>query len=347
MTLPDFWNLAGRAGRSGTEFRGNVVCIDTAPTNVWDSVPRERVSQRLVRASDEVMSKLGELRAFISAQSPAQAARDSPLTASVFSFLATRVAQGIPLASIPGIALSSGDCVDIENRIREALAGVELSGKLMVRHAGISPTAMQVLLEYFRGHANPVTLHLAMPESKSSELSYTKALSRSRDYLGASFGSDKRCAMLRILVPDWMRGYPLARLIAERMRIVRERDTEKDTDAAEIIRDTMDDVEQVARFSAPKYLACYLDIHNVFLVENRRAPLINTEALTMMLELSVSRPTEVSLMSLGLSRTSAVALSELIIADDLSREAALEWLRVPRVPTSGSTAGPPRNHSDA
>src|SRR5690606_17490727 len=28
MTMPDFWNLAGRAGRLGFEFQGNVICIE-------------------------------------------------------------------------------------------------------------------------------------------------------------------------------------------------------------------------------------------------------------------------------------------------------------------------------
>lgn len=46
----------------------------------------------------------------------------------------------------------------------------------------------------------------------------------------------------------------------------------------------------------------------------------------MMLELGVSRMTEVSLMGLGLSRTSAVALSQVVIPDDLTPEQALAWL---------------------
>jgi hypothetical protein len=57
-----------------------------------------------------------------------------------------------------------------------------------------------------------------------------------------------------------------------------------------------------------------------------------------MLELGVSRVTEVSLMALGLSRTSAVALSEFIVADKLSREQATSWLNEHREVLQGLPA---------
>jgi hypothetical protein len=327
MSIPDFWNLAGRAGRWGTEFRGNIVCVDTH-SDVWHDVPRQPARQLLARASDEVLSRLDSLDAFIDAPSPAEAARDEPLMASVFSFLATRVWQGSPLTTIPGVTLTDGAASDLEERIRSALKAVELPIELIARHAGVSPTAMQVLLDYFRRHRNPETLPLAMPEAPKSELSYTKALSRSRDYLGTTrFGNDRRCAMLGILVRDWMRGYPLSRLISERITFLRTRTKGKRPDAAAVIRDTMDDVEQIARFAAPRYLACYQDVFAFHLAEKGETPSITTDELTMMLELGVSRTTEVSLMSLGLSRTSAIALSELITADQLTPEQALAWLR--------------------
>ena len=48
--------------------------------------------------------------------------------------------------------------------------------------------------------------------------------------------------------------------------------------------------------------------------------------VTMMLELGVARTTEVSLMALGLSRTSVVALSQFITEPGLSRAGAGAWL---------------------
>jgi hypothetical protein len=324
MSIPDFWNLAGRAGRWGQEFRGNVVCVDTDPS-VWPNLPRNRKRQPISRASDEVLSDLDRLEVFIASNSPPDVARADPLRASVFSFLATRVAQGTALVEIPGLSLGRVNLAKLESKLTAAMKGVELPVDLVARHPGISPMAMQVLLDYFRAHETPETLPLYPPESKESRLSYAKALSRSRDYLGADFRSDQRCAMLAILIRDWMRGYSLRRLIEE--RIDYQRSTGKTVKVAKLIRETMDDVEEVARFSAPKYLSCYLDIHKIFLAEREEKPLLDPEKLSLMLELGVSRFTDVSLIGLGLSRMTVLALAKYLFEDEFNREEALAWLR--------------------
>jgi hypothetical protein len=50
----------------------------------------------------------------------------------------------------------------------------------------------------------------------------------------------------------------------------------------------------VARFAAPKYLACDSDVHAFFLVECKETPAIETEDLTRMLEFGVSQPSQVA-----------------------------------------------------
>ena len=88
----------------------------------------------------------------------------------------------------------------------------------------------------------------------------------------------------------------------------------------------MGDVEKIARFSAPKYLACYNDI-----VHHRLAELgIETAAapdVTMMLELGVPRVTDMGLINAGLSRATAMSVSPFIADPDLDSEACLAWLR--------------------
>jgi hypothetical protein len=324
MSIPDFWNLAGRAGRWGKEFRGNVICLDTDPS-VWPNLPRDRRRQPISFASGEVLSDVEALEGFARAEDPAVAARADPLRTSVYSFLATRVVQGVELNQIPGITLSGKRLERLEGTLRETVERVELPPDLIARHPGISPRAMQVLLDYFRRHPEPAKLMIYPPESEEARLSYAKALSRSRDYLGADFGTDPRCAMLGILVRNWMRGYPLRGLIEERIDYQLEQKGK--ADVPKLIRETMDDVEEVARFSAPKYLACYLDVHEVFLARHEESLLVDPETLTLMLELGVSRPTDVSLIGLGLTRTTVLALSDYLYDDELDREGALAWLR--------------------
>jgi hypothetical protein len=323
MSPADFWNLAGRAGRWGKEFQGNIVCVDTTKENLWPNVPRSRARQPIQRASDQVSAEPAALRAYIEAETPVQAGRADPVLESVFSFMATRVAQGVKLEDIPGITL--GDQAEaVEAEVASALEPVEIPVEVIAAHPGISPLSMQRLLLYFREKEDPVSLLLAMPESDDAVESYVAAIGRSSRHLGGEFGVGGRQWILAMLVTNWMRGHSLARLISARIRYYEKKGP---VNVATMIRAVMDDVEQIARFEAPKYLACYLDVLKFHLDQIDKADLAaEMPDLTMMLELGVSRDTELALMGLGLSRTSAIALSSIIVADDLSREQVAAWL---------------------
>ncbi|XUJ36354.1 hypothetical protein ACQ5SK_15830 [Bradyrhizobium japonicum] len=57
MEAHDFWNLAGRAGRWGDEFQGNIICIDPQDAQAWpDGVP-ERARFPIKRESDAVIEQ--------------------------------------------------------------------------------------------------------------------------------------------------------------------------------------------------------------------------------------------------------------------------------------------------
>lgn len=68
LSEPDFWNLAGRAGRWGKEFQGNVVCIDTDQDGTWENLPTTRSRAPIRRAVREGLSDVGRLVAWIRAE---------------------------------------------------------------------------------------------------------------------------------------------------------------------------------------------------------------------------------------------------------------------------------------
>jgi len=89
----------------------------------------------------------------------------------------------------------------------------------------------------------------------------------------------------------------------------------------------MELVEKVARFKAPKYLSAYIDVLHLHLNQIGRSDLI-AEGLDIgtQLEFGVSSKTLLSLIELGLSRMSAVALYEKISRDDLDKQECVAWL---------------------
>lgn len=329
MSGPDFWNLAGRAGRWGKEFQGNIVCVDTTDITRWPTPPTKRTRQPLVRATDDVMNDVDAFLAFVNAETPLDETRAAPVMESVFSLFATRLAQGRPLSGIAGLRIPPDQLDTVSSAVASALLEVELPAELMARHAGISPIGMQRLLEYFRSYQGPASqLLVAPPESRDAANTYVRALSRIDRFLGGEFGdNERRQFALAILIVLWMRGYPLARLIGDRIDRARKAKPSSVRVPA-LIRQVMQDVEQMARFQAPKYLACYLDVLR-FHLESSGATVDDEDFpdVSMMLELGVSRTTEVSLMALGLSRTSTVALAEYIVDDHLTPPEVLAWIR--------------------
>eukprot|EP00456_Euglypha_rotunda_P061412 TRINITY_DN5138_c0_g1_i13.p1 TRINITY_DN5138_c0_g1~~TRINITY_DN5138_c0_g1_i13.p1 ORF type:complete len:453 (-),score=57.92 TRINITY_DN5138_c0_g1_i13:11-1369(-) len=86
LTTEDFWNLAGRAGRWGKEFQGNIFCIDPDWQKLWgeNGPPRERGRQPIRRTTDDVLAHAPALIEFIKAGAPIETAREHPEFEYVF-----------------------------------------------------------------------------------------------------------------------------------------------------------------------------------------------------------------------------------------------------------------------
>ncbi|WP_145926815.1 DEAD/DEAH box helicase [Amycolatopsis orientalis] len=325
MSSADFWNLAGRAGRWGKEFQGNIVCVDTTVARKWAEVPRVRSRQPLRRASDDVIGEFDKLIDFITAGAPIDRKNRWPVAESVFNLVADNLLRGRHIAEISGLGLSESAAERLETVVTTALSHVDIPPSIVSKHSGISPLSMQRLLDYFREHDAPERLPLTAPEDDDAASVYVQAISRVARFLGGNFGPQGRRMQLAILLINWMRGRPLAQIIASRVAYNIKRPKPESLSA--VIRSTMSDVEQIARFEAPKFLGCYVDILRYHFGENAPESFSELPDIGMMLELGVSRVTELSLMTIGLSRTSAVGVSEYISADDLQPDQCLEWLR--------------------
>lgn len=328
MVQSDFWNLAGRAGRWGKEFQGNIVCVDARRTDVWvNGAPKIKAGFQITRTADDVLSEAENLLAFIENGTPRDEAGRYPNLEYVFSYL---MSCHILNGSIAQAAWTHRFPDDVVQRVSQAvqLSADNLStpAEVVLRNPGISPIAMDGLLRYFDDRTvnrnEPVEdLLPVLPESEKAVEEYTQILHRINGHLGNVFGRGKRVFQLALLIVNWMQGYPLARIITSRERYY------GSDNIADLIRGTMRDVEEIARFQAPRFLACYVDLLRVYLERINRADLIEQLfELNVLLEFGVSQQTQLSLMGLGLGRSSAISLSELITDDTLDEAGCLKWL---------------------
>ena len=266
MGQADFWNLAGRAGRWGKEFAGNIVCIDPTDERLWPEAPTRKRPQRLSYATDTAARDIARLREYIQAQANSDASRKDPLAEAMFSFLASNYLTDASLRDFHGLDVSADQIAELEDLVASALNGIDVPPSLITKHAGVSPLGMQRLLDFFRAASDKESLTLAPPEDPNAATSYAYALGLLNDLVGGDFGRDRRQLQLAILITEWMLGRPLAYLIETRFRYTRA--YEAPPPLARVIRETMADVEQIARFEAPRYLACYADLLDHHFVES-------------------------------------------------------------------------------
>jgi len=329
MEPHDFWNLAGRAGRWGDEFQGNIICISPGDKTAWPTGVPYRARYPIKRESDAVLELGDELTDYLARRDVADLSvlRGSDQFEQVGAYLLTTYLR---LGSITTANLAKRhDRATLEklNRALEALAAqIDIGFDLAGRHPGVSPIGLQRLLDQFREYQGDV--ENLLPAEVASVDSYDRfvaILGRINTHLFPAFGPENINRLYALVIVNWLQGLSLSSMI--RRSIDWHVKVGRSYRLPALIRDTMDLIEQIARFKAPKYLSAYMDVLHLHLRQIGREDLIDQELdIGTQLEFGVSSRTLLSLLELGLSRMSAVALYEKIARDDLDKAECIAWV---------------------
>ncbi|HEY7811398.1 MAG TPA: DEAD/DEAH box helicase [Allosphingosinicella sp.] len=326
MEPHDFWNLAGRAGRWGDEFQGNIICVDPHDTNAWpDGVP-SRARYPIKRESDAVIGLGDGLADYLDRRTDG-AFDGADKYEQVGSYLLSAYLRS---GSIKNGNLAKRHPASTLARLDQSLAAIadkiEITSEVAGRHPGVSALALQSMLNAFRKYkGDPENLIPTPVDSQDSYDRFITIMRRINSHLYPAFLPEGLIPLHALIVVQWLKGYSLALMI--RRNIEYHRRVGKAFRLPILIRHTMEIVEQTARFRAPKYFSAYVDILDIYLREAGREDLIEHDLdIGTQLEFGVSARTMVSLIELGLSRTSAVALYEKIARDDLTKEECVAWV---------------------
>jgi len=325
MSEIDFWNMAGRAGRLGKEFQGNIICVD--PDNWEEPPPQKRVRYKIERTLDKVTSQATSLINFIDS---GKTMKGGPSKAELEHTLAYLFLQHSRHGSISK-GPSAPECdlailQQIDASLKSVSDKVTLPIEILTRNPGVNPLGQQSLLKYFLEYDDQATeLIPTLPESDDAFTSYVRLLNRICTHLSGD--PTQLSPYFAVLAINWMRGYPLSRIIADNIKYWGKHPEKKKT-VPVIIRDSMRDVEEFARFKFVKYSACYVDILRFyFRTTGHAAHLGQIPDLNIWLEFGASQQTQISLMGIGLSRQTAISISELIPQHNMDRDAAIAWLK--------------------
>lgn len=324
MPMPDFWNLAGRAGRWGTEFQGNIFCVDTSDAKAWPEKPGRRERSSIVPAATTTLSNVASVIEYIDRGAHKADRETPPELESAFNWLVGRFISDGNLVGLHGVSLRAEETDRIAEALERVTPTLRLRPDLVKKHAGISPMSMQRLLDAVLANGHPEELALVPPTSDDAFDEYKTALDYVAEHLGGSFEPESRRLSLARLIVHWMRGVPLSVIIDNRARWRRDQGLEVSYPG--LIRKVMADVEDIARFEAPRYLSCYADVVAQAAGELGRQIDADAVDIEMMLELGVPRPTDMSFISVGLSRATTRAIAEFVLDPSLSPAQCTAWI---------------------
>ncbi len=322
MSQTDFWNLAGRAGRLGKEFQGNIICIDV---HLWYERPSLiNKKNEIIKATTIINNNFDEFIDYIDRKTPRNELENKMAFEYAFNYYYSRW-----LDSKLHLLLDDPNKVQLLNdSFKVVKEQITIPDYFVKKHVGISPYAQQALYDLFNSERNhkkfiPYDIH-----SNEAVESFKNLVVVINDYLSGGYnGKNNGLAFYHsTLIVRWIRGYKLSFMISKSIKYWKEHDPIKKRDT--IIRDVMADIETFARFKFAKYSSCYMDILQLVLKEKNKEHLLdNIPDLTMWLEFGVSEKTQLSFIELGLSRNTAILLSEFSPRSDMSRNECKEWIK--------------------
>lgn len=322
----DFWNLAGRAGRLGKDFQGNVFLIDYEE---WESNPLAGPKDAPVKPSLEVTltNQPAEILEYIG--STDRPSGESPHLEAVFSKLLRDHRQGLLGETLDRFsALSPQTRVSLASALDAADSLINLSSETLSASPQVSGFRQQQLYNYMmkkiaeKGPDYLIPLH---PSSGWKEAldKLRPVFARVHKYLELKSGNHHR--YWAPLALRWMRGEPLPMIIDEAIKYYRSQG--KSRSSRTVIREVLTDVESSLRFKYVSLLGCYgAVLKEALTASGHNSHISKIPALTLYLELGAASQTMIQFISLGLSRHSANILSRLTINRDMDLAAARRFL---------------------
>lgn len=330
MSNADFWNLAGRAGRWGTEFQGNIICIDPKHKDIWaeGQAPKKRQKYYIKKFIDNVDLQTTDFLNYIKYQDINN--QPNYLFDQFISYL---VSQYGKYKTIKKFSWSNifPNINEIETEISNMYDKLPIPLDIIENNPGINPFYIAKLFNYFKDrnkdqNKNIEELLLCDPSSDSAVDVYNAVFQRINSHLMKISSASKHLYSCSIIVVNWMRGYPLKRIIINRITYMKQKKIKYSLNT--VIRDTMKLIEEFARYIAPKYLKCYSDVLKYYFSSIERNDLVQKiQDFSVFLEFGVSQKTQLSLLYLGFSRTAVSYIFEYMVDDNLEQEQCLSWFK--------------------
>lgn len=334
MDASEFWNLVGRAGRLTKDYEGNVFLINVQD---WERkfIDEKERSKPINSAYRSMVSEAdSDLISFISEIShPSGLAKNQGYENSFMKLLDAYLDGGRDRLFESLAYLNDAKRRDlVVERIEEASTHVTIPRELLLLNPNVSAYRQQEMVDYMKKRIQEEgALYLIPPHPMqkwdSIKDDYIKLFIR----FGKHFKKASKTggfAIDALLALRWMRGSSYQELLADQIRYKKEKmKTKKEPNVNSEARNLFKKIDSDLRFDYVKFTKCYNDLLTyVIRSGNITEELPGIPPLHLYLELGACSGTTISLIGMGISRTSAAILTKLAAKTTMTEEEAETWL---------------------
>jgi superfamily II DNA/RNA helicase len=327
MQKIDFWNLAGRAGRLLKDFYGNIFCIDV---DEWEGyVPESIMGDYLIESAteDSISKKTEDIIKYLNNIKEPFPIKEKELLEQATSMFVMNYIEddGITFSRFieeRKLSIKSESVDKISTAISQIAKNNLLPLEVLDKNIGIDTRLQNELYKYFAGQFY-LTL---IPKHPLSGKEFYYSLLNIYKIIDEIFlnGSDaKILPKYAVLSSQWINEQPLSSLIRYEIDYLKEK--HKFISVNSSVRNIVQTIENILTYKYAKYLKCYSDILDYYLIQSGK-DVPHIRRLPTNLELGAMHETTISLISFGLSRTTAIKLRKLIGMNDLNRSDCRQWL---------------------
>lgn len=339
MRRSDFLNLSGRAGRLLKEFHGNVWCISP---DKWDVKSFEgNKLQEITSAMSNVMYDGGEIILNLIDNIHLEG-KDKELAEVAYAKLYHEIKDNdISAPYSLGYDLSGDPAEILEynfEHIRKMTVTVPTD--ILRVHKTVRPEHLQYLYDFLISLEDVRELKLFSPMRAGGKACIDRAIEIIRDIFDWRI-TERQAKFVSMLAYQWMTGVTMARIIAYHVNrdkgVVKPDNVDEDKDGfitfqkrvTRVVRRVLKALETHVRYELVRYLSIYRDVLvYVLKVRGYEEDADKIEDIAAYLEFGSCDATVLNIMSLGMSRTTAIILSKKIkFGAGLSADQCLEIIK--------------------
>jgi superfamily II DNA/RNA helicase len=335
LTSLEFWNLAGRAGRLGRDFEGNIYLINLES---WDSQPLSGEKDQSIQSA--FTATLTERRQdfinFVQDKGHPSGRSEYQALENTFTKLFNDYRKG-KLEDIVERVLENDDAEQkaiLKDSIKEAAESVSVPNNVLERNINISAFRQEEMYHYLlekirNNNFNDLIPAHPLQSFRVVDDNYRRIFKRIHTYFEKLRSNDGSHNYFAPLAVKWMRGDSLASMIDNAYNF--ERQNNENVNISFVIRKVMKNIERDLRFRYVKYTNCYIDLLVEAFRQTGRTELIESvPPIPLFLEVGASSQTMISLVGLGLSRTAASIVASQADNEHMSILEIREWFRSER-----------------